>query len=206
MMQRYRRSEATLLLTLLAVGCSRPSPPARVPTVPPGLTASPMLAPGISNPPIVPAEKATLAPEQPIVGVVVRGQARAYSLAALSHLTRHVVNDVLDGVPVTITYCDLHDCLRAYTAAPADTALPITQIGRSTDGLMLGYQGKTYAQASGRLLHGTGPPLPFPSLPAERLSWGEWKKKYPKTSVYQGVEMPTAAEGPSADPPRPETR
>lgn len=165
-----------------------------------------MLAPGISNPPIVPAEKATLAPEQPIVGVVVRGKARAYSLAALSHLTRHVVNDVLDGVPVTVTYCDLHDCLRTYTAEPGDAALPITQIGRSTDGLMLGYQGKSYAQASGKPLHSTGPPLPFPALPAERMSWGEWRQKYPTTGVYQGPETPTSAEDRSAVPRRSESR
>ena len=32
----------------------------------------------------------------------------AYGLG--SHVTRHVVNDVVAGRPVTVTYCDKNDC------------------------------------------------------------------------------------------------
>ncbi len=46
-----------------------------------------------------------LADTEPVIGVVINGDARAYPLGIL---TQHeIVNDVVGGVPVTVTYCPL---------------------------------------------------------------------------------------------------
>src|SRR5262249_40673622 len=69
-------------------------------------------APGIDRPPIVAAGDAGLNDNEEVIGVDVRGKARAYRLSALLDRQHHVVNDLIDGVPVTVTYCDLSNCLR----------------------------------------------------------------------------------------------
>lgn len=43
-----------------------------------------------------------LLPDDEVFGVVVRGQARAYPVPMISY--HHVVNDVIQGIPIAITY------------------------------------------------------------------------------------------------------
>lgn len=55
------------------------------------------------EPRTVPAEEATfLAPDDEVLGLVVAGRARAYAVTMLSY--HHVVNDVIEGIPVAVTY------------------------------------------------------------------------------------------------------
>ncbi|MFQ5765345.1 MAG: DUF3179 domain-containing (seleno)protein, partial [Rhodospirillales bacterium] len=62
--------------------------------------------PSIDRPRFVPvAEEKDLAPSEPVVGLVIKGKARAYPLRILTW--HEIVNDQLAGVPVTITYCPL---------------------------------------------------------------------------------------------------
>lgn len=55
------------------------------------------------DPAMVPAAEATfLQPNDDVFGVVVAGRARAYPITMLAY--HHVVNDVIQGIPVAITY------------------------------------------------------------------------------------------------------
>lgn len=47
-------------------------------------------------------EAGFLAPEDEVVGLIVGGTARAYAVTMLSY--HHVVNDVIEGIPVAVTY------------------------------------------------------------------------------------------------------
>ena len=56
-----------------------------------------------TDPRTVPAEQADwLHEDDEVFGVVVRGQARAYPIPMIAY--HHVVNDVIRGIPVAITY------------------------------------------------------------------------------------------------------
>ncbi len=56
-----------------------------------------------TDPRTVPAADATwLVPEDEVFGVVLKGRARAYPVPMLSY--HHVVNDVLAGIPIAVTY------------------------------------------------------------------------------------------------------
>lgn len=56
-----------------------------------------------NDPLTVPAEKARhVQPDDEVFGVVVNGQARAYPITMIAY--HHVVNDVIRGIPVAITY------------------------------------------------------------------------------------------------------
>jgi hypothetical protein len=47
----------------------------------------------------------TFAPTEPVVGLTVNGKSRAYPLSVL--IWHEIVNDVIAGVPVVVTFCPL---------------------------------------------------------------------------------------------------
>ena len=62
--------------------------------------------PAIDEPRTIPVSKVhNLADSEPVVGLILNGQARAYPLRILTW--HEIVNDQLGGVPVTVTYCPL---------------------------------------------------------------------------------------------------
>src|SRR5579875_3244686 len=64
-------------------------------------------AEGIRTPPALPADRADLKPEDEVLGVEMGGHARAYRLKGMLGRSDHIVNDVLGGKPVSVTFCDL---------------------------------------------------------------------------------------------------
>lgn len=55
------------------------------------------------EPRVVPADQAGfLRPADEVLGLVIQGRARAYAVTMLSY--HHVVNDVVQGIPVAVTY------------------------------------------------------------------------------------------------------
>ena len=56
-----------------------------------------------TDPRTVAASEATwLLPEDEVFGVTVKGRARAYPITMISY--HHVVNDVIQGIPIAVTY------------------------------------------------------------------------------------------------------
>ncbi len=78
--------------------------------------SSPFMWPGVKDPPIVSAGEANLKDDEPIIGIEINGHFRAYRQAGLAGVTGHVVNDLIQETPVTVTYCDRADCARAFTS------------------------------------------------------------------------------------------
>src|SRR5215472_8987706 len=56
----------------------------------------------------------------PVIGVSIGNQHRAYALQAVFQQDSHVINDWLGAAPVSVTYCDLCDCVRVFTAPDRD--------------------------------------------------------------------------------------
>jgi Protein of unknown function (DUF3179) len=61
--------------------------------------------PSIDAPTFVPVAEAELSDREPVIGLIVDGDARAYPLRIL--IWHEIVNDVVGGVPVAVTYCPL---------------------------------------------------------------------------------------------------
>ena len=90
---------------------TEPTPPAAPPATEPQLGGYPLahfyqerdrFLPA-TDPRTVPAAEADwLVPEDEVFGIVLRGRARAYPIPMISY--HHVVNDVVAGVPVAVTY------------------------------------------------------------------------------------------------------
>ena len=58
----------------------------------------------ITDPPIVSADKAEIAPNELVIGVEVEGTARAYSINQLTGPQREIINDELGGSAIAATW------------------------------------------------------------------------------------------------------
>jgi hypothetical protein len=142
----------------------------------------------VVRPPVKTAAKAALEGGEEIVGVKVGGRARAYRLGAFRSPSRHVVNDLIDGVPVSVTYCDFRDSARVFTDAGRAAPLDVTPAGLRDGRMVLLVGGVLVDQESGRQLEaGTGHTLPFAPLEATRMTWDAWRRLHPGTELYDGM-------------------
>jgi hypothetical protein len=143
-------------------------------------------ASAVVTPPVEGVDAANLPDDCPVVGVVIDGKPRAYVIAALKPFHSHVVNDLVGDVPVSVTYCDLANCLRVYTFDKRGEPIPLTQAGRTGEGLLLRYEDRIYAQVAESLPGGGGQEPPLQKLAFEKTTWKSWRQAHPSTDVYIG--------------------
>lgn len=139
----------------------------------------------------IPAGEARLADDQVVIGVSVGSQHRAYLLDALRPLEGHVVNDYFADTPVTVSYCDLHECVKVYSDDETDHPLDIAVggiVGRVGDGSLLLFVGNDrYRQDTGQPFRpDRDQSFPYTVTAHRRTTWGEWRTAHPDTDVYVG--------------------
>jgi len=155
-------------------------------------SSTPFIWPGKTRPPTVSAASADLPDDEPVIGVVANGKARAYCRKAFTGMVNHVVNDVIGATPVTVTHCDKDGCSRVFTGEGQEP-LPF-KTGGFMDGMLLYVDGVFYDQSTGRPMNDSAAnPLPYQTLGFEETTWGKWRTAHPDTDVYLG----SPAEGPT---------
>jgi hypothetical protein len=154
---------------------------------------------GVHAPPTLKADESGLADDEVVIGVEAGGKARAYRLSAFLEVTTHVVNDLVGGVPVSVAYCDVTDCVQVYTDPGESAPLDIRNGGLADSGMVLIVGGVYYKHTTGQAMEQGAAPaeLPLSTLPASRLTWKEWKGRHPDTDVYIGVNA-LPQKGPAA--------
>jgi hypothetical protein len=161
-----------------------------------------MDVPAIVQPPALPAAKASLDDDTPVIGVLASGRARAYLLEAFERgPASHIVNDVLGDVPISVTHCDLSGCTRLFTSDTPGRPLKLSGGGRRGHWLVLKFDGRLYRQETSQPLDAEGAAFPYSEYPAELTDWGVWRKEHPETDIYLGTaDERTPAD--TAEPPR----
>ncbi len=69
--------------------------------------------PAIKNPEYVPAEEAGLDDNEPVVGITINGESRAYSVYLLNH--HEIVNDKIGDTAFAVTWCPLANLVVVYS-------------------------------------------------------------------------------------------
>jgi hypothetical protein len=144
--------------------------------------------PPLENAPMIPAAEADyLLDEEPVFGVVVNGEARAYPLRIVDN--HEMANDVIGGVPVSIAYCTLCGAAIAYD-------------GRGPDGQTITFGTSGFLYRSNKLMYDrptrtlwnqlTGEPvlgeladtdIRLDILPIVLTAWADWLAQHPDTLV-----------------------
>ncbi len=147
--------------------------------------------PALDNPAmILPEEADYLQPEDPVFGLAINGDARAYPLRILDW--HEMANDVVGGVPVSLAYCTLCGAAIAYD-------------GRASDGNTYTFGSSGFLFRSNKLMYDrqtrtlwnqlTGEPVLGPLtvkpealprlelLPVVLSAWGDWLAQHPETRV-----------------------
>ncbi|MGH2655760.1 MAG: DUF3179 domain-containing protein [Actinomycetota bacterium] len=164
--------------------------------------------PPIDEPKFVdPAEVRWLVAQEPVISVEVNGEAKAYPIRIL--MWHEIVNDTIGGEPVTVTYCPLCNTGIAFRRPTIDGALlDFGTSGRLFHSNLVMYDRQTgtyWSQATLEAIVGplAGRRLEF--LPAQIVSWGDWRAAHPSGRVlsqdtgfdraygqnpYQGYDSP----------------
>lgn len=144
--------------------------------------------PALDGPKLVDAEEAGyLQDDDPVFGIALAGDARAYPLRILDW--HEMINDVVGGVPVSLAYCTLCGAGIAYD-------------GRGPDGETYTFGSSGLLMRSNKLMYDrqtrtlwnqfTGEPVLGPLaagerrlriLPAVVTRWGDWRAQHPETRV-----------------------
>ncbi|MBI2918196.1 MAG: DUF3179 domain-containing protein [Chloroflexi bacterium] len=142
--------------------------------------------PPIDHPKFVSVREAEpwLEDREPIIAFVLKGEARAYPIQLL--IWHEVVNDVVAGEPVVITFCPLCNTAFAFSRVLDGTTYDFGVSGklRYSDLVMWDRQTESWwQQATGEGIVGelTGRRLKF--LPASMVSWANFKSVYPRGQV-----------------------
>jgi hypothetical protein len=142
--------------------------------------------PSIDDPRFVSPEAAAnwIAPQEPVLLVSHEGDARGYPLQIL--IFHEIVNDIIGGTPVAVTFCPL-----CYSAIAFDRRVEGEAVEFGVSGLLrmsdlVMYDRKTeslWQQFTGRAIVGTLTGTQLDRLPAQIVSFQAFRETYPDAQV-----------------------
>ncbi len=142
--------------------------------------------PALNSPDVVPASTGDffLVSDDLVLGVVVNGEARAYPHGVL--WWHEIVNDVLGGRPIVVSFCPLTGSGLVYDPVINGQLHNFGVSGLLFDNNLILFDRTTESlwsqmrvQSICGSLQGTRPPL----LPLVQSTWAAWKAMYPDTTV-----------------------
>jgi hypothetical protein len=125
-----------------------------------------------------------LSAREPVIAVEVNGRPRAYPIQIL--VWHEIVNDTLGGAPVAVTYCPLCNSALVFDRRVAGRTLTFGTTGnlRRSDLVMWDRQTESWwQQIDARAVVGKLTGTRLKPLPAQTLSWDQFKRSYPTADV-----------------------
>jgi hypothetical protein len=138
----------------------------------------------IDDPNFVTAADVTLAASTPIIGVAVGSDARAYPLAVLA--SHEIVNDIVGGRPLAVTYCPL--CLTGivFDRHVEGTVVEFGVSGKLLMNVLVMYDRQTdslWSQILGESIEGQRKGAKLEVVDSLQTTWGTWRQLHPATLV-----------------------
>ena len=141
--------------------------------------------PSIDAPKFVTVNEMTdLAASEPVIGLSINGDARAYPLRILTW--HEIVNDVVGGVPVAVTYCPLCNAAIVFDRRVEGEASEFGTTGKLRHSDLIMYDRATeswWQQFLGEAIVGERLGTRLKVLPARLESWQNFAKRHPEGKV-----------------------
>lgn len=141
--------------------------------------------PAIDHPRFTDAKDADwLHADDRVLGIYRNGIARAYPIAILNW--HEIVNDIIGGEPVTMTYCPLCGSGVAFQSNVNGRKLRFAVSGLLYNSDVLLYDRETeslWSQILGKAVTGKFKGVALQQIALTHTSWQDWKKRFPDSSV-----------------------
>ncbi|MCF6321900.1 MAG: DUF3179 domain-containing protein [Rhizobiaceae bacterium] len=149
----------------------------------------------INNPKFVSIEEAgALSDRDPVIGVEINGDARAYPLSVL--MRHEIANDVIGGQAVTVTFCPLCNSAVIFDAMIDGKKHDFGTTGRLRNSDLVMYDRQTetwWQQFTGEALIGEYVGKRLKMIPSRMESFANFKKRFPNGKVLAGETGSTAS-------------
>ena len=144
--------------------------------------------PAINKPKFISIKEASaLADRDPVIGIEINGDARAYPLGVL--MRHEIANDVIGGKAVTVTYCPLCNSAIVFDAMIDGKKHDFGTTGRLRNSDLVMYDRQTetwWQQFSGKALIGHYLGTQLKAIPSRVESFANFKKRFPNGKVMAG--------------------
>jgi hypothetical protein len=145
--------------------------------------------PAVDNPRFVDAADVDfLEDREPVIELVVEGNARAYPIQIL--IWHEIVNDVVGGVPVAVTFCPLCNTAIAFDRRVDEQTLDFGTTGnlRNSDLVMYDRQTESWwQQFGGEAVVGEFTGSELEQLPSRVVAWADFRREHPAGKVLSRV-------------------
>jgi len=141
--------------------------------------------PSLDNPSYVDADDMTeLAPDDRVLGIIYKGEARAYPIRILNY--HELVNDEIAGDNILISFCPLCGTGMAFNAEIDGSELEFGVSGLLYNSDVLMYDRQTeslWSQIQAKAISGKFKGTLLEQIPIEHTTWAHWKKHLPDSKV-----------------------
>lgn len=141
--------------------------------------------PSIDDPVFIPvSQSADLDDKEPVIGLEIDGDARAYPLRVL--MWHEIVNDTVGGRPVTVTYCPLCNAALVFDRVIDGSPDTFGTTGKLRNSDLVMYDRKTeswWQQFTGEAIAGEKTGTRLALVPSRLESWERFKSRYPDGQV-----------------------
>lgn len=125
-----------------------------------------------------------LGDSEPVVSVVISGDARAYPLRILTW--HEIVNDTVGGVPIAVTYCPLCNSAPVFLRTVSGRVVDFGTTGKLKDSNLIMYDRQTeswWQQFTGEAIVGDLVGERLELVPARLESWADFRRAHPDGQV-----------------------
>ncbi len=131
-----------------------------------------------------------LVPSDPIIGVAIGGQSRAYSPRILN--LHEVVNDTVGNVPIVITWSPLCGSAAVFQRPDAITEFGVSGLLFNSDLILFDRHSNLkdeslWSQLSYHAIAGPAVGKSLTLLPFQFTTWKEWSTAHPDTLIFRGL-------------------
>ena len=141
--------------------------------------------PALFEPTLIPAAEASyLTDEELVLGIVWKGEARAYPYQIL--VWHELANDMIQGDPILVTYCPLCFTGIVFDATVEGKRELFGVSGKLYNSELVMYDKSTesyWPQSLGKAVVGERTGTVLRKIPVDVTRWGDWKKAHPDTKV-----------------------
>ncbi len=130
------------------------------------------------------SEEKTLTPRDPVIGLDIDGDARAYPLRIMTW--HEIVNDTVGGKPVAVTYCPLCNAAIVFDAKVDGRAHSFGTTGKLRNSDLIMYDRATeswWQQFTGEAIAGAHLGKKLMQVPARLESWADFRTRHPGGKV-----------------------